>query len=280
MKTTGALDSLPRFVTILALCCCGCVTEPKPADADGSAARDVSCVDGFELDTTVGRVTNNAWNKQAIGSAPYRQCVRSRNIGGAQQHGWSWSWPVQSDTLLAYPQTVFGWKPWNGGVSTRPDLPIRVGSIRTFALNYSTQSHWKGKANFAASLWLTRSGRTGTEPNPPDISADLNIWNGLEVVPSATHVTTATIDGVRFEVWFAPAKGNASGASGNQWNHIVYRCSDVHATASLDIRKFLGDAATRGFISPDHYVSSIELGNEVVSGSGETWIETLSVDIR
>ena len=254
---------------------CGAAAE-RPA----RETRIVSCEDGHVSDTPNGRLVNNMWNKQAAVGA-YEQCLLMRGEPAAPLFGWSWEWPIESETLLAYPQALFGWKPWNGGVTTNSALPIQISSIETLELSYRVHTTAQGKYNFAATMWITRSGRTSDQPNPADISADVNVWMNNRGVPlSGEQVATARIANIDVQVWHAADIGDASGANSNRWQHVVYLAQAVPASGTLDLAAFVRDAVDRGILSPAHYVSSVELGNEIVSGSGETWIEALTLKVH
>jgi hypothetical protein len=272
----GPRYALRLLIGSAAFLLAGCASHSDPAPG----VREISCADSHEVNTRVGRLTNNVWNKQAIGDAPYRQCIHTRGAAPAEEWGWSWSWPATSRTILAFPQTIFGWKPWNGGESTTNRLPIAIDAIRSLRLTYEVQTKAEGRYILSTALWITRTGATASAPNPADISADINIWmhnSGFD--PSGTHVDDVTIDGKKFELWSAADMGDASGANANRWNHLTYRAAGQHMSASLDIKKFIDDAVSRNLVVPKHFVSSIELGNEVMSGSGETWIKELTLDV-
>jgi hypothetical protein len=242
---------------------------------------ELSCADSYELDTRIGRLVNNVWNKQAIGDAAYRQCLKARGRGSGREWGWSWSWPLEGRTVLAFPQVMFGWKPWNGGMPTDDRLPIAIATIKSLNLRYEIETNADGKYILSAALWLTRTGRTASAPNPADISADINIWMvGDAFAPAGAHVDDIAVDGLEFEVWYAADMSDASGANANRWNHVVYRAVSPQRSESLDIDEFVADAVSRGYVSREHYVSSIEIGNEVMSGSGETWVNDLSLEVR
>ena len=102
---------------------------------------------------------------------------------------------------------------------------------------------------------------------------------GAAFEPAGAHVDDIAVDDLKFEVWYAADMGDASGANANRWNHVVYRAVSPQLSESLDIDEFVADAVSRGYVSREHYVSSIEIGNEVMSGSGETWINDLSLEV-
>jgi hypothetical protein len=264
---------IPRLYLLCAVAAVGTATAQNP--------RDLGCADSYELETSLGRFTNNVWNKQAAGQAPYRQCIRSRKAAAGQEFGWSWEWPARGTAFVSFPAVVMGWKPWNGGTSTRPELPVRADEIRVMRLSYTIQTSARGRHNLAAAIWLTRTGKTQRDANPTDISADINIWtDGFEMNPTGKQLGNVTIGGTAFEVWNSQNMGDASGANAARWNHVVYRSTSRQVSASLDIKGIIDDAVARGLVSPQHYVSSIELGNEIMSGRGETWIRALALEIR
>jgi hypothetical protein len=248
------------------------------ARAEPAAAADLGCGDNYTVSTSVGRLSNNVWNKQAAGTFAYRQCIRARGPESARQYGWSWHAPDEGNTFIAFPETVFGWKPWDGGVSNHAKLPVRIDAIGAATWKYEVETKATGKHSLATSMWITRTGKAAAEPNPLDITTDFSIWtDGFGFPPFGTQVDQTTIDGVEFEIWSAPNQGDPKGP---HWNYLAYRSKVKQLAASLDIRTFLDDAIARGLVSSSDHLSSIELGNEVLSGSGETWIKHVSLEVR
>jgi hypothetical protein len=96
--------------------------------------------------------------------------------------------------------------------------------------------------------------------------------------PSGTKRADVTIDGVAWEVWVAENWG--AGISNNRWTYVAYRAKTSTPTITYDAKKLLGDAIGRGYVNGAHYISDIELGNEIMAGSGTTWIKSFSVTIN
>ncbi|HKE95527.1 MAG TPA: hypothetical protein VKB34_14535, partial [Povalibacter sp.] len=175
---------------------------------------------------------------------------------------------------------VFGWKPWNGGTSSHQDLPVRIDALGTLRLSYAMQTRATGKYSLATTLWLTRTGTVNEQPNPRDISTDLTIWmDGFSFPPFGSQVDRATIDDVEFEIWLARDL-NAGTADGPRWNYVAYRSTHAYPSASLNLHKVLQHAIAHGFVSATDYVSDVEIGNEIMSGAGETWVKTLALEIE
>src|SRR5690606_26712966 len=140
------------------------------------AAEDLGCGDAHSAPRAVGRIANNVWSTPPAGASESAQCVRVRRVSGTKEYGWRWDWPPESDALISFPQVVYGWKPWDGGESSHPRLPMRIADIGTLRLSYEMKTSAEGEHNLATTLWLTRSGATSPEPNPKDISTDLMVW--------------------------------------------------------------------------------------------------------
>lgn len=239
----------------------------------------LGCADTFVVPTHIGIVSNNAWNSRVAAGSSSRQCVQSRRVDGHDEYGWAWQWPPAGDALLSFPQVVRGWRPWQGGTSSQADLPLRISSVGKLRLAYDVETHATGKYNLATTLWITRSGTVGPEPDPHDISTDLMIWtDGFAFDPFGSKTDQVSIDGIEYEIWRAAGLGDASG-KGPRWDYVAYRATAPRSAVSLDLRKILEHAVTAGFVSAEHYVSNVEVGNEIMSGAGETWIRQLTLEV-
>lgn len=271
LRTVSFLGAL-----LAAALCAACSTS---AVTPAAREKSLGCEDAYSIDTPLGRIANNVWNRQAVGAYPFRQCILMRDAHGGAQYGWSWDAPPAGATLISFPQIVLGWKPWTGGTSSHPELPIRVSDLAQLRLAYAAETRATGKYSLAATLWMTRTGAIGAAPNPMDIATDIAIWtDGFAFDPFGAQVGHASIDGIDFEVWFARDLGDST-AAGPRWNYVAYRATRGSQVIALDLKKILDHAVAAGFISPEHYVSDVEIGNEIMSGSGVTWIKTLSFEV-
>ena len=246
--------------------------DPAPAN--------ISCTDYSEYDTGNGRLANNVWNKQAAGTFPYTQCLTAKGPLSAKIFGWSWNWPANSGSVFAYPEIVYGWKPWNGGTSNVPTLPIKVSAITTLRFSYDVTVITNGKHNVATSMWLTSNGTTSNNVDASHVTTEFMIWSdGYDFQPAGNMAGIyTTLTGTQYEVWFNTSQVDASGQNLNlKWKYVAYRAVVPNLAPTIDLKLILKDAVTRGFISSSDYVSNVELGNEVMSSSGQTWINSISL---
>lgn len=230
-----------------------------------------------------GLMNNNVWNMGPAGSFPWRQCLLQRGEGDLAEYGWSWSWPPVSRAVYSYPGITMGKKPWLGGASTRDDLPIRIRDIESMRVDFELETETDGEFNLAVSLWVTRTGAVTEAPFPDDILTEFMIWTNYRgMIPVSPFRGSTTIEGLSFDVQHVPNWFDASGVNTNRWSYLAYHVRTTQRTnsAALDLRAFLDDAVARGYLTPDQFVNSVEVGNEVQAGAGVSWVRSLSLEVN
>ena len=245
----------------------------------------LGCAPNLEQTIAPGqRLLNNTWNSGSAAGFAWSQCLLKQTMGAAVAYGWQWVWPSSSDQVLAYPEVVMGAKPWDGGPGNDARFPRRLADTPSLLLSYDVQTTHTGDHNLATSMWFTRGAQTGSEPAFGAIAAELMVWSDYTpaMVSGGGPVTLrgeVALAGRVWQVWAAEGwrGGDAAGVPA-RWNFIVYTAKDQRTTSlSVDLRVFIDDALVRGLLTADLHLASVELGNEVVSGSGQTIVKSLSL---
>lgn len=276
----NALASL-ALVTLMT----GAACSERPAartDLPEPGATVLSCTGDATHAIGNGVLINNTWNKASAGAGPWRQCIQSRPRDGGTDFGWFWEWPAR-DGLYAYPEILIGRSPWRAAPSNDARFPRTIAATRALWVDYDVESRFTGKRNLAAEFWLTRDQPPGSPPDPRAIRNELMIWTeASEGLVSAKDkpVGIVEIDGVRWAVHVKPDWGDASGGVGIKWQMISYHALTPTSTVRYDARKFFQDAIERGWLQPGDTIEGIELGNELVSGSGSTWVKKFALDVQ
>lgn len=248
------------------------------------AVTTLSCAPDASATTALGRLHNNTWNRQAVGSQAWQQCLQQRGSGAALEVGWTWQWPANAGTVLAYPSLVLGAKPWEPGPGNDARFPRRIDSLNRLLLSHELSTSATGQYNLAWSLWLTRSASVANPPDVTAITGEVMVWAGAgsgDWTGGRLPDAQINIDGVAWQVYMAPSQGDASGGSNHRWVYVAYVAPSAGSAAggsfSVDARKLLADAQARGWVSAQHHVASVELGNEIAGGSGSTWVRRFAV---
>jgi hypothetical protein len=148
-----------------------------------------------------------------------------------------------------------------GACTADSGLPVPVSRLLspgTVTTTWDTAQPRTGAYDVAYDIWFNKTPATSGQPD----GAELMIWlnHSGPVQPYGSQVSTASIGGRSYQVWF----GNEG------WNTITY--SMVTGTTSvrdLDVGRFVADAVRRGYIQKSWYLIDVEAGFELwQDGSG------------
>ena len=272
----GAVRHLVCLV-LFGLTIAGChyeVRPPSAADLEAPSSQsseatepDAHCGDWAELADSGLVYQNNVWGKGDI--ADYEQCLLTRSVDGVVEYGWRWQWPKGTGHVKAYPQVIYGHKPWNAA-STASVLPARIESIRELSIAYAVEMSAQGTYNLAYDIWLTSS----NPPIPDTITHEVMIWMArtFEAQPRQYLAGQVVVDDIAYDLYLRPNFHPASGAG-----YIAFVSQEPQFSGVVDVVALLGYLVEHDHISADHYVASVELGNEVIDGTGELWLQRFQV---
>ena len=224
------------------------------------------------------RYENNVWgSKKAKGK--FKQCLLTRERDGKTEVGWSWDWPGFDPTVFAYPEVVVGWKPWSGGETTDPHFPLKVSDVRTLSLDYEVESEVTGSYDLAPEIWLTNAGAS-VKPNPQSITTEVMFWmdHTEGARPAGQVVDEVPLNGVKYELWREDSIG--VDANGKGWRLLSFKSPEKQHNGRIDIAALIRYLVEKQLAAPSDYVASVEFGNEVMGGTGTTWIRHFDVKVE
>lgn len=264
-----------------ALLACSAHAEPLASLPDPDA-KVLDCTGGNTVRLPVGMLLNNMWNRASAGPGAWRQCLQMRQREGRSEYGWFWKWPAK-DGLYAYPELLVGRSPWQPTPTNDTRFPRRVADTRALNIDYEVESRSKGKKNLAVEFWLTNTPPVDGQQDIRSIKTELMIWSDASDdigAPTRNPKITVDIDGMTWAVQIEPGWGDGSGGSSNKWTLITYYAMKNTSSIRYDARKFLADAMSRGLVDANDYLWGVELGNEIISGSGSTWIKRFQLHVE
>lgn len=270
-----------KYFVLLLLAMPGCMpadghmtrASPQPLPA-AKVSPDVpmDCADHAVVRSGHFWIENNTWGKGAIEN--WSQCVGigDRGIGKVAAR-WTWNWPDQRENVKAYPEVVFGQKP--GKETSTETLPRKVSDIRSATASLDYESYHTGAGNLAFDIWLVNTANP-VEFSVPPITHEIMIWidsyGGMK--PSSHSYGKAAIDGIDYEIFVGEKVGKG-------WRYIAFQSASLQAgSVRLNLMPFFTYLKSNSLISGNEYVASIELGNEIIRGIGETRINSYSASVR
>ncbi len=244
----------------------------------------LGCSDYLSLQTDIGVFHNNVWNKQAAQGAYSKQCLEKRIVDGVVQFGWSWTWPSTDRAIYGYPQVKLGSSPWGPEPRNDSRFPLNISTLHSLSIAYDVETTTTGQHNLTTSMWLTNTGTISQTVDTSSIVAEFMIWT----YSTANHFNPAgkkigeftDPDGREWEFWGDKNWGDVSGTYTNKWVNITYQAKASTLRAEFDALPLIQHAIAEKMLSPDWYVADIELGNEVMGGTGITWIKSFAVTIN
>jgi len=247
----------------------GCSSEngngPESKDGTDTLSTATLCDDGSEMREGEYILSNNVWGKGD--RTDYEQCIIHTKLKDGVQFGWEWNWPNDgSDNVKAYPEIVYGWKPWSSQ-STSTMLPVKLGDVDSIIVSFQkVRSIMYGSGNLAFDLWVTSSG----QPNPGNIKHEIMIWLERDILrPGGSKQSSVTVDGYTYD--FYRADWN--------WTYLAFILQPEEDVDVFHLHTFLDFLIDAGHISADEYLASIEFGNEIVYGSGYTIIQDFTIEV-
>jgi hypothetical protein len=254
-------------------------TAVASAPGKGEPGVAAACAPGTEWRFGPYRYVNDQWGSNKA-RGPFEQCLLKRDGTSGAALGWSWSWPGVDTSVFAYPSATFGWKPWVGGESTYPGLPLRVGDIARLELSYDVATDAQGSYNLAPEVWLVRERPASNAQNPQLISRELMFWLDYAGVaaPAGQVVDTKTIDDKTYEVWREDNIGKE--ANGVGWQLLSFKSRTRERRGIIKMHEFLKYLLEQRLLDPNEFVASVEFGNEIMGGQGTTWIKHLGIEVE
>jgi len=264
------------ILAVVASLSAGCAARVAPPVSPSSQpvqqAAERKCEHGDRLVAGAFTYLNNQWGRDKVPAGEtYEQCLVSRSAGDRTEYGWSFRWPGHEPSVYAYPEVLFGWSPWGGGLSSSLQFPMPVQGMADVTMTYEIESVVSGHYNLAFETWLMRTGGDG-KSRPDDIAAEIMVWLDYDdtMRPSGSVVARVTIDGIEYDLY-----KDEAGQAGRSWTYLAYLGPPGQLSGRLRLDAFVADAVKRGYVFGGSYVTGVELGNECAGGSGTTWVKRL-----
>jgi hypothetical protein len=215
-------------------------------------------------------LTNNTW-----GAPPDETLTSDVYLSTNGSFGWRWDrtdpkvMPGNNGVQPLFPNVRIGGSPWTK--SNSPYFPIQLNQVKslTFFTAYNYPDAPTGQYNLAYDMFLTDTGIPGSSPVR---KAEVMIWlHGTFTQPSYTYKGNFT-DGYNTYAlysWMMP-------------DNFLY-CSfimkgpiQLQAQHKADAKKLMDSLN----LDPGWYITGIELGSEIVNGTGKIEISKLVVNVN
>jgi hypothetical protein len=244
-----------------------CIRRVRPIVAD--------CTDYEMIDANGYQVNNNPWGKESL--TDYSQCVFATGSGDDTRFGWIWRWPVSDPVwqVRGYPEVMAGRSPWNA-VNTGHGLPAPTTSQVAFTFDLDLVVGADDAYDFAPEVWLT----SDPEPSSSNIQEEIMFWllhHGMS--PAGSLVDTFSTGGVDYDLYLKEDHDPGGGSTTTGWTYVAFVAQTEVRRGTLELKPFVDHLVQLGTVDGPRYYAGVELGTEIVNGSGSAIIKDFSVGV-
>ncbi len=235
-------------------------TTNVPAPQDPETA---TCEKNAYLRIGAFAVTNNMHGESRLEEGDvYTQCIAIDSVGFPA----SWRWDVRTRRpyVKGFPQIAFGTNPWTQ-VATTKQLPARFGDLSTLVVEHEVAVAADGLYNLAFDLWLTED----DTPHQNERTNEVMIWLDGNIPVGTGKVGSVSIGGADYDFHVQQFEDGPP--------LLLFAAHEPRPSGRTDLLEFLRYLESNGYVSPDVYLSIVELGTEMWWGRGEAIVNEYSV---
>ncbi len=209
-------------------------------------------------------VENNTWNVQAAKSQ-WTETIFYDTIRGSM--GWKWDFSGEDDepdsfVVKSFPEIIVGRKPYDGYQPTTTRLPAELSAAR-FSIGYEYLAEATGIYNTSTDISFTDN----KNPKEGNIRAKMMIWFDRQNMPFFESATLkeALIAGQAFKIYSDTTHVGPEG----KWTFIALLPDHFPRKGEINLKEYIDYFLSEGILRPEWYLSSIEIGSEIASGTGK-----------
>ncbi|AMJ62031.1 GH12 family glycosyl hydrolase domain-containing protein [Bosea sp. PAMC 26642] len=221
-------------------------------------------------------VLNNVWNPGTLVYGKDYSIDSSYTASDlTAKTTFNWSFPLSTDAyrpILAYPEVIFGPAPMSGGkkvTDVAGVFPVKVSALSDFKADYdvSYQGNTDG-FNVSFDIWLTNVPNGG----PSTVTNEVMIWVHKGGLPPYGDLVGTYQNG--------DVTGKIYVSHSNAWTYTAVILDKDLPRGEMDIGGIFDKLQSLGIVSANEYVASVELGAEVVAGTGSLTINNLDLKVQ
>ncbi len=239
-----------------------------------TSATKESCTEFAILTQGEINLENNTWNAVNLTSNSYQQCIYQYQNNAESMMGWKWSYPNTATEINAYPQIIYGKKPWHSN-STTLNLPKVISSINQLKVNYEIDIFKNdGGYNLAFDNWLCSSAKS----TPNDIQFEFMIWEDYHLIePFGDYIDTVTTLNGSYKLYTGVPTWAPEGTS---WLYIAFVRTVPRKKGTVDIDILLQYLVDKDIVPQESYFSSLEFGTELGNSIGYAILKNFEVSLN
>jgi hypothetical protein len=230
----------------------------------GLRAQIVNLCDRSASTTVMGgeyNVMNNVWGS---GAGVGDQCLEVNASSSYFKVSLS---THNSSSVASYP-SIFKGCHWGWCTTNNNPMPMPVWEIGSAPFTWAIRTDSaSGTWNSALDIWFDDASSFNN-----DYDTEMMIWINYNggATPAGSRQATVQIGGLTWDVYFTVFA---------DWAYVAYKITSPVDSVSLDLRDFINDSITRGYLYTPWYMHAIEAGFEIWRGGQSLTTRSFSANV-
>ena len=224
-------------------------------------------------------ISQEIWDPAVASS--WSQCTNTTidNKTGVSS-SFTWNMVNSGYNVVSFPNILFGLHAGLTPSSSTPLLPTKISSLPNLVATGSIASQCAVAGCTYNTGFDIFTGKTAAG-GPSWPSAELMIFTSYQQSSDVTTwpniVGRVSIGGVQWLIRHLTPQHPATSGVADTYSGTFYYALTPVTNLNLNIKDFITDAVNRGYIDSSDYLSVIELGTEIINGSGSTTITNYQI---
>ena len=286
------MKSLHCFLLLLLFCACGAEEPSLPAtearteleqlfdqipanlktvftDANTTLCSEFALINQGEV-----KIENNTWNATNLAQGSYEQCIYQYTNAGENWAGWKWSYPDTAEGINAYPELIYGKKPWHSS-STTTALPVVISAVERLKVQYEVAiSRNDGEYNLAFDNWIS----SAASSRPEDIQFEFMIWEDYHAItPFGDFIANVDTPNGAYKLYIGDPTWEPEGTN---WTYIAFVRTSTRREGTVDVDVLLQYLVDQDIVPAESFLSTIEFGTEVGNSKGYAVVKSFDVSLE
>ena len=217
---------------------------------------------------------NNKWGEYKLKKGEkYTQTV----FQTPTKIGWRYLTQNKNRGVIGYPELFIGKSPF-GGESTNEYFPKKIEEINILNATYDVSMYVEPKKyNLVFDLWICKNAKNQTS----DISHEIMIWEDRNVaMPAGKFMGEVNTSSGVYRMYHTYMDRTSENLGTPGWNFTAFVRKDRRRSGTVNLKEFIYVMLINDMINENHFVSTVEFGNEIYNSCGYTIVNDYKLDIK
>lgn len=220
------------------------------------------------------RILNNKWGEWKLkkGERYIQTLFEDEN-----KIGWEYITPNKNRGVIGFPELFIGKSPF-GGESNSEYLPKKIEEINILNATYDVSMYIEPKKyNLVFDLWICKNAKNQTS----DISHEIMIWEDRNVaMPAGKFIREVNTSSGVYRMYHTYMDRTSENLGTPGWNFTAFVRKDRRRSGTVNLKEFIYVMLVNNMLDENHFVSTVEFGNEIYNSCGYTIVNDYKLDIK